>query len=82
MAYRSRPARLVELTLAVLAYQTILTLWTAALSGLAQNMPQLRVKAAEFTAGFGTRDECDCTDTLQRSRLSNMASLYNLVVRS
>ena len=62
-----------NLTLAVIAYQTCLTFWTAAFPGLARNTPQLRAKAEEYAAGKITRDEYDYTDTLQRSRLSNMA---------
>jgi len=57
----------------VIAYQTSLTFWTAAFPGLARNTPQLRAKAEEYTAGNITRDEYDYADTLQRSRLSNMA---------
>ena len=61
------------LTSAVIAYQTTLTFWTAAFPGLARNTPQLRAKAEDYTAGRITRDEYDYADTLQRSRLSNMA---------
>jgi len=61
------------LTIAVIAYQTSLTFWTAAFPGLARNTPQLRAKAEEYAAGNITRDEYDYADTLQRSRLSNMA---------
>ena len=61
------------LTRIVIAYQTTLTFWTAAFPGLARNTPQLRAKAEEYTAGKITRDEYDYADTLQRSRLSNMA---------
>jgi len=57
----------------VIAYQTTLTFWTAAFPGLARNTPQLRQKAEEYTAGTITRDEYDFADSLQRSRLSNMA---------
>ena len=57
----------------MIAYQTCLTFWTAAFPGLARNTPQLRAKAEEFAAGTITRDEYDYSDTLQRSRLSNMA---------
>ena len=57
----------------MIAYQTTLTFWTAAFPGLARNTPQLRVKAEEYTAGKISRDEYDYADTLQRSRLSNMA---------
>ncbi len=69
----SNAKRLVELILVVIAYQTTLTFWTAAFPGLARNTPQLRVKAEEYAAGAITRDEYDYVDTLQRSRLSNMA---------
>ena len=62
-----------NLTLVVIAYQTCLTFWTAAFPGLARNTSQLRAKAEEYAAGKITRDEYDYTDTLQRSRLSNMA---------
>ena len=57
----------------MIAYQTTLTFWTAAFPGLARNTPQLRAKAEELTNGTITRDEYDYADTLQRSRLSNMA---------
>ena len=57
----------------VIAYQTTLTFWTAAFPGLARNTPQLRAKAEEYTARKISRDEYDYADTLQRSRLSNMA---------
>ena len=59
--------------LAVIAYQTSLTFWTAAFPGLARNTPQLRAKAEEYDAGDISRDEYDFADTMQRSRLSNMA---------
>ena len=62
-----------KLTLAVIAYQTTLTFWTAAFPGLARNTPQLRAKAEEYTAGTISREAYDYADTLQRSRLSNMA---------
>ena len=58
---------------AVIAYQTTLTFWTAAFPGLARNTPQLRAKAEEYNAGQISRDEYDYEDTMQRSRLSNMA---------
>ena len=57
----------------VIAYQTTLTFWTAAFPGLARNTHQLRLKAEQYTAGQITRDQYDYADTLQRSRLSNMA---------
>ncbi|MCJ1278454.1 hypothetical protein MMC21_006271 [Puttea exsequens] len=57
----------------LIAYQTTLTFWTAAFPGLARNTRELREKAEEFTAGNITRDEYDYADTMQRSRLSNMA---------
>lgn len=57
----------------MIAYQTTLTFWTAAFPGLARNTPQLRAKAEELTAGLISRDEYDYADTLQRSRLANMA---------
>ena len=57
----------------MIAYQTTLTFWTAAFPGLARNTPQLREKAEELTSGTITRDEYDYADTLQRSRLSNIA---------
>lgn len=57
----------------MIAYQTTLTFWTAAFPGLARNTPQLRAKAEELTNRTITRDEYDYADTLQRSRLSNMA---------
>ena len=58
---------------AVIAYQTTLTFWTAAFPSLARNTPELRQKAEAYSAGNLTRDEYDYADTLQRSRLSNMA---------
>lgn len=58
---------------AVIAYQTTLTFWTAAFPGLARNTSQLRAKAEDFNAGLITRDEYDYEDTMQRSRLSNIA---------
>ena len=57
----------------MIAYQTTLTFWTAAFPGLARNTPELRAKAEELTNGTITRDDYDYADTLQRSRLSNMA---------
>ena len=57
----------------MIAYQTTLTFWTAAFPGLARNTPQLRAKAEELTNRTITRDEYDYADSLQRSRLSNMA---------
>ncbi|KAI9877012.1 MAG: hypothetical protein M1830_005055 [Pleopsidium flavum] len=57
----------------LIAYQTTLTFWTAAFPGLARNTPELRQKAEEYTAGTITRDEYDFADSVQRSRLSNMA---------
>ena len=57
----------------MIAYQTTLTFWTAAFPGLARNTPQLRAKAEELINGTINRDEYDYADTLQRSRLSNMA---------
>lgn len=62
-----------RLIAAVIAYQTTLTFWTAAFPGLARNTPQLRAKAEQYTSGHITRDQYDYADTLQRSRLSNMA---------
>ena len=58
---------------AVIAYQTTITFWTAAFPGLARNTPQLRAKGVQFAAGNISREEYDYADTLQRSRLSNMA---------
>ena len=57
----------------MIAYQTTLTFWTAAFPGLARNTHELRIKAEQYTAGAITRDQYDYADTLQRSRLSNMA---------
>ncbi|KAL9118869.1 MAG: hypothetical protein Q9187_004578 [Circinaria calcarea] len=57
----------------VIAYQMTLTFWTAAFPGLARNTPQLRLKAEEYAAGTISRDDYDYADTMQRSRLSNMA---------
>jgi len=73
VSHPSRPLKGAGLTIAVIAYQTSLTFWTAAFPGLARNTPQLRAKAEEYAAGNITRDEYDYADTLQRSRLSNMA---------
>ena len=58
---------------AVIAYQTTITFWTAAFPGLARNTPQLRAKGVQFAAGNISREEYDYADTLQRSRLSNVA---------
>ena len=57
----------------LIAYQTTLTFWTAAFPGLARNTKELRERAEEFSNGLITRDEYDYADTMQRSRLSNMA---------
>ena len=57
----------------LIAYQTTLTFWTAAFPGLARNTSDLRQKAEQYSAGTITRAEYDYADTLQRSRLSNMA---------
>ena len=57
----------------VIAYQTTITFWTAAFPGLARNTPELRAKAEQYAAGVISRDEYDYADTIQRSRLSNMA---------
>ena len=59
--------------MAVIAYQTTLTFWTAAFPGLARNTQQLRAKAEDYSAGLISRDDYDHADTMQRSRLSNMA---------
>ena len=57
----------------LIAYQTTLTFWTAAFPGLARNTSDLRQKAEQFSSGAITRAEYDYADTMQRSRLSNMA---------
>ncbi|KAL9099007.1 MAG: hypothetical protein Q9163_005427 [Psora crenata] len=57
----------------LIAYQTTLTFWTAAFPGLARNTPELRVKAEEYVSGVITRDQYDYADTLERSRLANVA---------
>ena len=57
----------------LIAYQTTLTFWTAAFPGLARNTPQLREKAEQYAAGEISREDYDFADTMQRSRLSNMA---------
>ena len=57
----------------LIAYQTTLTFWTAAFPGLARNTRELRAKAEMYNQGAITRDEYDYADTMQRSRLSNMA---------
>lgn len=62
-----------KLSRTVIAYQTTLTFWTAAFPGLARNTPQLRVKAEQYATGTITKDQYDYADTLQRSRLSNIA---------
>ena len=62
-----------KLTCVVIAYQTTLTFWTAAFPGLARNTPELREKAEDYTTGKITREEYDYADTMQRSRLANMA---------
>ena len=57
----------------LIAYQTCLTFWTAAFPGLARNTSDLRQKAEQYSSGAITRTEYDYADTMQRSRLSNMA---------
>ena len=57
----------------LIAYQTTLTFWTAAFPGLARNTSELRQKAERYSAGTITRAEYDYADTMQRSRLANMA---------
>ena len=57
----------------LIAYQTTLTFWTAAFPSLARNTPELRAKAEEYSNGIISRDEYDYADTMQRSRLANMA---------
>ncbi|MCJ1241280.1 hypothetical protein MMC14_009284 [Varicellaria rhodocarpa] len=57
----------------LIAYQTTITFWTAAFPGLARNTPQLRAKRVQLVGNEISRDEYDYADTLQRSRLSNMA---------
>ena len=57
----------------LIAYQTTLTFWTAAFPGLARNTSDLRQKAEQYSDGAITRAEYDYADTMQRSRLSNMA---------
>ena len=59
--------------LLVIAYQLSLTFWTAAFPSLARNTPALRAKAEAYSAGQISRDEYDYADSLQRSRLSNIA---------
>ncbi|MCJ1311770.1 hypothetical protein MMC25_005443 [Agyrium rufum] len=56
-----------------LVYRTTITFWTAAFPGLARNTVELRTKAEEYVAGTVTREQYDYEDTIQRSRLSNMA---------
>ena len=57
----------------LIAYQTTLTFWTAAFPGLARNTPELRIKAEQYTSGAITREQYDYADTMQRSRLANVA---------
>ena len=57
----------------LIAYQTTLTFWTAAFPGLARNTKELRLKAEQYSSKAISRDEYDYADTLQRSRLSNIA---------
>ena len=57
----------------VIAYQMSLTFWTAAFPSLARNTLELRAKAEEYNVGSISRAEYDYADTIQRSRLSNMA---------
>ncbi|KAL8705246.1 MAG: hypothetical protein Q9201_001625 [Fulgogasparrea decipioides] len=59
--------------IAVIAYQTTLTFWTAAFPCLARNTPQLRVKAEQYSDGAISREDYDYADMIQRSRLANMA---------
>ncbi|KAE8417327.1 putative autophagy protein [Aspergillus pseudocaelatus] len=57
----------------LIAYQTTLTFWTAAFPGLARNTPEMKAKADAYTAGAISRDEYDQADTIERSRLANIA---------
>ena len=57
----------------LIAYQTTLTFWTAAFPGLARNTPEMKAKADAYTAGTISRDEYDHADTIERSRLANIA---------
>ena len=57
----------------MIAYQTTLTFWTAAFPGLARNTKAIREEAERYNAGIISRDDYDYADTMQRSRLSNMA---------
>ena len=57
----------------MIAYQTTLTFWTAAFPGLARNTKAMREEAERYNAGIISRDDYDYADTMQRSRLSNMA---------
>ncbi|KAE8336949.1 vacuole effluxer Atg22 like-domain-containing protein [Aspergillus arachidicola] len=57
----------------LIAYQTTLTFWTAAFPGLARNTPEMKAKADAYTAGTISRDEYDQADTIERSRLANIA---------
>ncbi|KAJ5701083.1 autophagy protein, partial [Penicillium malachiteum] len=68
----------------LIAYQTTLTFWTAALPGLACNTPEMRDHAADLAAGKISRDEYDFADTMKRSQLANIAfyvqSLAEIVI--
>lgn len=57
----------------VIAYQLCLTFWTAAFPSLSRNTVELREKAQEFSEGSITREEYDYADSIQRSRISNVA---------
>lgn len=57
----------------LIAYQTTLTFWTAAFPGLARNTVEMKEKADAYVAGQISRDEYDDADTMQRSRLANVA---------
>ncbi|KAF9893815.1 hypothetical protein FE257_009985 [Aspergillus nanangensis] len=57
----------------LIAYQTTLTFWLAAFPGLARNTATLKAKADEYCAGTISRQEYDHADTMERSRLANIA---------
>ncbi|KAE8387570.1 putative autophagy protein [Aspergillus alliaceus] len=57
----------------LIAYQTTLTFWLAAFPGLARNTPEMKAKADAYTAGIISREEYDYADTMERSKLANIA---------
>jgi hypothetical protein len=68
------------LSISVIAYQLSLTFWTAAFPGLSRNTVELREQAREYSEGRIDREKYDYADSIQRSRISNMAFVVQSVV--